>query len=844
MPKMPKSENKFFTFFNEASDGIVVMDHRGKITEINPSFCKLLGYSREELLRMSAEDLVDPAELKIDPIAYEPIIRGEKIIRERKLKRKDGEIIVVEVNNCKTSDDQLLTICRDLTELRLIRRKNAISESSFHSAFEHSAIGMTIVSTNGQFLQVNQQFVRMVGYSKNELLNMTCADITHPEDVDKDRHFMQEALAGRRTVDSAEKRYIRKNNEVIWINLTSSLVTDDENRILYFVNHVLDITNRIKSEEELLILNRAMKERVKELQCLYQLSELTNNPNSSIEDILSGLMDIIPPAYQYPEITTARVRLYNNLDKSANFIESEWKQEAAIRVNGKSVGSLEVFYIQQKPEIFEGPFLREERFLINSIAETLGSAIEHKNAQEKIIEQAKTFETMIENTKEAIYLLSPDFMLLQFNKTAQENVRVYRNMDLKIGMDFRQILYEDSLDIFYSMFEDALSGKHTRQEIRAQISTDDYHWFVSKMSPVYESKDKLIGVTIINEGIDESKLAELELLESEEKFRRLVEQSLSGVYIIQDGQLVYVNPGFEKIFGYTKAELLNKVNFEDMIHEDDLEKVRENYQSRISRESVPNQYNFRAIRKDGSIVHLEVISNIITYSNKLAVIGTLIDITDHVMDEIRINQAVVSAQEKERYHIGMELHDNVQQILLGSGMHLAHAIKQVDGQDSLKQILMDVKNYNTEAVRELRRLSHKLAPSVDTKSSLRSKIDWLLTGYGDLGKLSLSVEIGEFDPKLNNDIQLAFYRILQEQISNIMKYANASKVDITIQRENEIARLHIKDDGVGFNVKHKFRGIGLENIRRRVHYLQGKIEIKSAPKKGCEILVEVPIPKP
>jgi len=465
-----------------------------------------------------------------------------------------------------------------------------------------------------------------------------------------------------------------------------------------------------------------------------------------------------------------------------------------------------------------------------------------KESEYLLKEQAETFQAIIENTTESIYLISPEYKVLQFNTTAKERIQLTRGMELKIGADFREYLFQDNLDIFYSMFNDSLKGLYRLEEIKAKGVTDNYFWFQSKMSPVYNLKGELIGVRLLTESIDERKKAEVALRESEDKFKSIVEQSLVGIYIIQNRELVYVNPGFEKIFGYSKNKLVNKMTFEELIHGDDIELVQGLYNEKVNKRKTKQQYVFRAIQNDGTILHVEVIASLIVFNNEPAIIGTIINITDRVEEERRINQAILDAQENERLQIGMELHDNVQQILAGTGVFLEIAQSKLeDDKETVFKILNNLKKYNTEATEELRRLSHLLAPSIEEDTILEDKISWLIKSLKLDENLSISVHIDEFKKPLDNNTQLTFYRILQEQLNNILKHAKASTIEISIQSINHITLLQIKDNGNGFDINTKKEGIGLENIRRRVQMLNGKIDILSLPGKGCEIRIEIPV---
>jgi len=129
--------------------------------------------------------------------------------------------------------------------------------------------------------------------------------------------------------------------------------------------------------------DRDLVERVKELNCLYGFSRMQET-RVSLDEVLQGLVDLIPPAWQYPEVTCARVRLRRRQFVTDNFQETRWRQSESIHVNEKRFGTLEVFYLEPRPDCDEGPFLREERSLLHALAERLGRIIEHRLAEENV----------------------------------------------------------------------------------------------------------------------------------------------------------------------------------------------------------------------------------------------------------------------------------------------------------------------------------------------------------------------------------------------------------------------------------------------------------------------------
>ncbi len=125
-------------------------------------------------------------------------------------------------------------------------------------------------------------------------------------------------------------------------------------------------------EEELRKVNQDLRERVKELDCLYGLSQLVERPDIVLDKIFQGLVELIQHGWQYPEITCVRVVFEGEHFKTPNFKETKWRQLADIELLGKKVGALEVYYLKKRPELDEGPFLNEERKLLNGLAERLG----------------------------------------------------------------------------------------------------------------------------------------------------------------------------------------------------------------------------------------------------------------------------------------------------------------------------------------------------------------------------------------------------------------------------------------------------------------------------------------
>ncbi len=137
-------------------------------------------------------------------------------------------------------------------------------------------------------------------------------------------------------------------------------------------------------EEILWQKTHELQERIKELKCLYGISKLVESSGGSLDKILQGTVDLIPVSWQYPDITCAGIVIDGEMFKTGNFQETVWKQEANVKVHGKCTGVLKVCYLDKMPESDEGPFLQEERNLIDAIAERLGHILERIHAETEL----------------------------------------------------------------------------------------------------------------------------------------------------------------------------------------------------------------------------------------------------------------------------------------------------------------------------------------------------------------------------------------------------------------------------------------------------------------------------
>jgi PAS domain S-box-containing protein len=205
--------------------------------------------------------------------------------------------------------------------------------------------------------------------------------------------------------------------------------------------------------------------------------------------------------------------------------------------------------------------------------------------------------------------------------------------------------------------------------------------------------------------------------------------------------------------------------------------------------------------------------------------------------QLEITDAVITAEENERQDIGRELHDNIQQILASSRMFLS-MIKEKDISESGYPYLQQTNKMIMSAIDEIRNLSHSMIAPFMEKTTLKEAIENVIYNTTSTTGIKITLEATGLDEeKLSEKLELAVYRIVQEQFSNILKYSKASFVLLKIVQDNENLSLIIKDNGIGFDTSTKKSGIGLMNIKARASLFNGEVSIHSSPGQGFELSV-------
>ena len=246
------SEEKLRRAIFNAPLPIVIHAEDGEILQLNQAWTEISGYSIEDIptiknwTEKAYGEKQDIVQSKIDRL-YELDRRVDE--GEFDITTASGQVRVWDFSSAplgKLLDGRRLVIstARDVTEIKQAKIALQKSEAKFRSTFEQAAVGMAHVALDGKWLMVNQKLCQIVGYTKEELLQKTFQDITHPEDLQLDLEYLSQILAGQISTYSIDKRYICKDNSHVWINLTVSLVRSENGEPEYFISVIEDISER------------------------------------------------------------------------------------------------------------------------------------------------------------------------------------------------------------------------------------------------------------------------------------------------------------------------------------------------------------------------------------------------------------------------------------------------------------------------------------------------------------------------------------------------------------------------------------------------------------------------
>ncbi len=359
----------------------------------------------------------------------------------------------------------------------------------------------------------------------------------------------------------------------------------------------------------------------------------------------------------------------------------------------------------------------------------------------------------------------------------------------------------------------------------------------------------LRDATLLKQSARELALANMALKKSEEKYRTVADYTYDWEYWTGiNGQVIYMSPAAENITGYSIEEFINQAGLIDEIV---LDADKERWESHKNEEHGCNpgesarEISFRMVNKNGNIHWIDHVCRRIFSDGKcLGIRASNRDITEKVGIECELFNVTIEVEERERNRFAAELHDGLGPLISTIKLYFQWLAETND--PAKARLIAEKGNSNIDkAIQTIREVSRGLSSIILTKYGYVDAVLNFAKSINDMRKISVTMD---FNTKTRFDHlrETTLYRITTELINNTLKYAEATQIKISCiyLREKNRIRFRYTDNGIGFDlslVEKRKDGLGLLNIQQRIMLIRGLITIKTAPGKGLEIYIEMPL---
>ncbi|HTE11370.1 MAG TPA: PAS domain S-box protein [Chitinophagaceae bacterium] len=494
--------------------------------------------------------------------------------------------------------------------------------------------------------------------------------------------------------------------------------------------------------------------------------------------------------------------------------------------------------------------LLEEPY-INAVVLNYRDITERKNAEEKM----RINEQMLSRAEEIGQFGSWEYDAITNKiKWSDSMYRIH-------GLDKGQPV---SLDVFFQQLHSAdvaklkiafknLTEKEQRlkNEYRFKKGGDEIRYARTTLDAIFEN-GKLSKALGVIQDITEQKLADEKLRRSEHKYRLLFENNPMPMWMssIPELNIIDVNEAALKQYGYTREEFLGLSSME-MRPQEDMGAFLKDPDKMAPDSDTTMQCRHK--KKDGTIMYVEIFNYQIVYEDMPVLLGLSIDITEKTRAEKLLKKSyedirqlashLQNVREEERAHIAREIHDELGQQLTGLKMDISWLNRKKDIDEKQRdQKIKEILALLDGAVNTVRKLSAELRPGILDDLGLVEALEWWSNEFEKRTGIVCSFQGPEQSLQVPANVAIGLFRIYQESLNNVAKHANAKKVFVQLEAENNQLILKIADDGKGFdtsNTGHK-KTLGLLGMKERTLMMGGSYEIKSQPGNGTTVTIAAP----
>ncbi len=688
---------------------------------------------------------------------------------------------------------------------------------------------------------------KVMGYEPEELIGKNGFSFVHPDDRETAIKIFEDEYLNPEQNNSVDLRFLKKDGSWLWAEAKGKNLFNDSHVQAMLLN-LNDISLRKKAEQDLAENELRYKTFFHQLPLpLFVIHKV----NTQIIDANSSAID----KYGYSKEELLQLTFCDLFQDKivCSDPESAYNKKEPVYHIAKN-GRASLVTIEKQAIDYEDG--HSCLVLITDITETNRIEQESKLAYEELKISNERYELIKKAANEAIWdfdIINQTIIRSNGYKTLFGYDTDKEHSDLNFWESKLHLQDRERVINALHQFIANANGLNWQCEYRFQRIDGTYAYVSDKGYLIFDKARNPIRMVGSMQDITEQKEFAEKLKISNERYELVTKATNEAIWDLDltNHEIIW-SEGYKTLFGHDFNDTENGLDFwASNIHPQEQEKVINGFNDFLLQHNTPfwsSEYRF--MRKDGSYAHvLDKGYLIFDKENKpLRMVGSMQDITERkeleqellIREKNRQNQiaqAVVFAQEKERAEIGKELHDNVGQLLTTTKLYLE--MLRHKQQDPLELIERGTKHINT-VISEIRNLSRSLVPSSITDLGLIASVNDLIESIVALGNMEIDFfSDPDLENRMNESLKLTLYRILQEQMNNIVRHAEACKVSIELFEEDNFISLIITDDGNGFDTGTVKRGQGLKNINSRAELQNGSAEIISHPGKGCKLKVQI-----
>ncbi len=732
------------------------------------------------------------------------------------------------------------------TEERLRR-----SEARFRDVFDHAPTGILLLGPDVRIVEANHAICAMLGYTEAEIVGRAVTELLHPDDRAVSDQTRARVLAGEIDDLTAERRAVCKDGRVITIQVRSTVQRAAGGGVEAIITHLVDVTEQRAGESRLRDSEARLRTIFEEapigmalIAPAGELLQVNRALAAMLGHTAAGLERMSVPEIIHPDdLAATRRDVEAALAGGPRTIRGESRY---LRPDGAIVWGA-----YQSSLVHDGTGV--PRYFVSQVVDVT----ERKLAEDALRDSEARYRSLVQLSHDLIVRMDLDGNLTFVNDAWCATFGLRREEVLGRSV-MPRILPSDQALAAERLRALALPPHRTRVEIR-QETVEGIRWMEWEGCGILDAQGTVVELQGIGRDVTHAHEVEAALRASEERYRGMVESQQAVVLRVDmDQRMTFVNDYGCRVLGLERDHILGRPGL-DWVHAEDRETVMQAFarvfappqraavECRVAVGGELRWFEWEGtviVDEGGQPVELQAIGFDVTEQRAAAdrLHASLEELRQSEEKLRRLAQRQVAVREEERKRVGFDLHDGVCQELIGVGI-LVEAIRgrhaAALGESSHE--LARVTRYLSEVVEHVRLLAGELQPMVLHDLGLEGSLRSLAVGLSS-ATMTVRASFPTRVPRLDEAAEVSVYRIAQEALTNALRHAHARVVDLELVVDGDRLRLAVRDDGCGFDPRHRrTAALGLLSMEERALALGGRLDVRSAAGEGTVVALDCPL---